>query len=142
MLRSLMAKVMFVLMQTPIALSATTTSSKVDTLGFGSLAIQFVIGAFAFDTTNMLALKLQHSDDDITYVDCVEADYAAVEVAGVAIFKNLNSTIEQNAVFTADYVGSKRYVKAVATETGTVTLAGYAVVAALGHPQAMPVIRP
>jgi hypothetical protein len=138
MLRSLMALVTSVIMLAAQSVSATTTTSSVDTAGFGALCLQFVFGAFAFDTTNKLTVTIEHCDDDSTYVQCSTGDlYVEGSTIDTGIAFVANSASYSSAIKHVDYLGSKRYVRAVLTEGGTV-VAVLAVNAIKGLPLSMP----
>lgn len=139
MLRSLMAIIKPVLMFFPAVITATTTTSEVDNQGFGSLALTFAVGTMAFSGTDKLTITIEHSDTSGSgFVAVGDGDLASAEVAASGIFKVLDAGTEDESVFTCDYVGAKRYVRAVLTEEGTVSVA-LSVVALQGHPNAMPV---
>lgn len=136
MLRSLMALVKPVLMLLPQSLTATTTTSSIDTAGFGSLALQLIVGTFAFDGTNKLTVTVEHSDDNSSWSTVAAGEIKQEVAAGTFIV--LDSAAEDDSVHVCDYLGNKRYVRMVITEAGAVT-AVVGVVALLGHPMAAPV---
>jgi len=117
----------------PVAITATTTSDLVDTNGFESLAIAVQIGAGTFDGSNLLTLKLQESDTTATgdFTDVASTDL-------VGAFGLVNGTaFDENSVQSAGYIGDKRYVRLVATETGTVSSV-ISAVAILSNAREMP----
>jgi len=137
MKRSLMAIVKPVQMLLAQAISATTTLSGVDTKGFNSLALLFSVGNFAFTTTDKLTITIEHSDDNSSWSLCGADDLYGADTPASGIFKVLDSGTEDESVFICDYLGSKRYVRAVITEGGTVSVI-MAVSALLGHSDARP----
>ena len=102
----------------PVNSTATKTSSTIDLQGFNSLEVLFCLGT-AGDTLSgsvYWTLKLQDSDDDSTY-----ADVAAANLLNGAATVVVNSMSLDETVVPFGYNGGKRYVKAVATPTGTHT---------------------
>lgn len=103
----------------PAVSSVTRTSTAIDLQGFNSLDVVFAIGQ-AGDTlsgTVYWTLKLQHSDDDVTYTDTVAADLLNSTVTSV-----IDASTKDKMAYAFGYVGGKRYVKGVATPTGTHTV--------------------
>lgn len=84
----------------------------VDSFGF---LVQ--VAAFTFTGVNKVALKLQHSDDGSTFVDCALTDYE-----GGAI-KELTTAADGNKVHAVGYVGQKEYVRLALDVSGTVSVA-------------------
>jgi hypothetical protein len=102
----------------PVTSSTTKTSTAVDLQGFNSADVIFAMGASG-DTLSGSAfwtLKLQHSDDDSVYTDTVLAD-----LNNTALTVVVNSSSLDKTAYGFGYQGSKRYLKAVATPTGTHT---------------------
>ena len=102
----------------PVVATATQTSSAIDLQGFNSASVVFAIGT-AGDTLSgsiYWTLKLQHCDDNSTYVDVAAAD---VNEAVTSIV--VNSLSLDETAYNIGYIGSKRYVKGIATATGTHT---------------------
>lgn len=100
----------------PVNSTTTRTSTSIDLQGFNSATILFSIG-LAGDTLSgsvYWTLKLQHSDDDVSY-----ADVAAADLFNTAATVVVNSSILDETVYPFGYNGGKRYLKAVATPTGT-----------------------
>jgi hypothetical protein len=95
----------------------------------------FSIGAFAFDGSNKVACKVEHSDDNITFVACDAADLDSSESANIV--KTVDSAPEGNAMYEVHYRGNKQYVRGVLDITGTVDFAA-SVVGVLGYPELMP----
>jgi len=101
----------------PVAITATTTSDIIDTKGFESLSVVVAMGAGTFTTSNYLTCKLQESD---TTTGTDFTDVASADLIGSFLVYNAESDgIDQNSVQKVGYRGTKRYVRLVATETGT-----------------------
>lgn len=102
----------------PATQTATVTSNTIDMQGYRSLTVLVVMGATGDTLSGSIfwTLKLRHSDDDSTYVDCVVGELLN---SAATIVVNSNSA-DQNT-FKFGYRGGKRYVKAVITPTGTHT---------------------
>jgi hypothetical protein len=100
----------------PINSTATRTSTAIDLQGYNSASVVVSMGQ-AGDTLSgsiFWTLKLQHSDDDTTYTDTVAADLNSNSITVV-----VNSASLDRTAYSFGYTGSKRYLKAVATPTGT-----------------------
>lgn len=71
-------------------------------------------------------VSLEHSDDDSTYTDCVQADIVNGTIAAGGIFLKLDGTTggdpdTAGGQWQVGYVGGKRYVRLVLAKTGTHT---------------------
>lgn len=101
----------------PVAITATTTSDIIDTQGFEALSVVAAMGAGTFDGSNYVTYKLQESDTTATgdFTDVASADLvgAFLVVNGVAS--------DADSVQKVGYIGTKRYVRLVATVTATVS---------------------
>ena len=69
-------------------------------------------------------VSLEHSDDNSTYTDCVQADIVNGTIAAGGIFLKLDGTTGGDPDTTGGqwqvgYVGGKRYVRLVLSKTGT-----------------------
>ena len=102
----------------PAVSNTTKTSSAIDLQGFNSAEVVFAIGQAADTLSGSVywTLKLQHSEDDVTYTDVAAADISSGTATAV-----INSSSLDRAAYGFGYVGAKRYLKAVATPTGTHT---------------------
>jgi hypothetical protein len=103
----------------PVVSTTTKTSTTIDLQGYNSANVIFSIGQ-AGDTlsgTVYWTLKLQHSDDDSTYVDLAAGDLNSSSLTVV-----VNSAALDETAYSFGYQGAKRYLKAVATPTGTHTV--------------------
>lgn len=102
----------------PVNSSVTRTSTTIDRQGFDAVEVLFAIG-LSGDTLSgsvFWTLKLQHSDDDSSYSDVPLADLNNTAATAV-----INSAALDETVYAFGYQGNKRYLKAVATPTGTHT---------------------
>lgn len=124
----------------PAVSTTTKTSSTIDLQGHNGLNVMFSIGQ-AGDTlsgTVYWTLKLQHSDDDTTYADIATTD-ASIGVTSIVV----NSPSLDKVVYGIGYIGNKRYVKGVATPTGTHTVATpIGIIALRGVSAYRPVVTP
>jgi hypothetical protein len=122
----------------PINSTVTRTSSAIDLQGFYSASVIFAIGTSGDTLSGSVfwTLKIQHSDDDSTYAD--------VPLAGLfnsAATVVVDSSTKDKSAYSFGYVAGKRYLKAVATPTGTHTIGTpIAMIALKGHPSLAPVI--
>jgi hypothetical protein len=102
----------------PVTSSTTKTSSTIDLQGFNSADVIFAIGASGDTLSGSLfwTLKLQHSDDDSVYTDTALAD-----LNNTALTVVVNSSSLDKTAYGFGYQGGKRYLKGIATPTGTHT---------------------
>lgn len=100
----------------PAVATTTKTSTAVDLQGFDGGEVVFSIGQSGDTLSGSVywTLKIQHSDDDVQYTDTVAADLHN----GAATIV-VDSSAEDETAYAFGYVGSKRYLKAIATPTGT-----------------------
>jgi len=103
----------------PATTNATLTSAVIDMQGFNSLNVVFAVGQTGDTLSGSIkwTLKLTHSDSDtsgFTDVTLAELNAGAATVV-------IDSNLLDESVYSFGYSGSKRYVKAVATATGTHT---------------------
>ena len=122
----------------PVTSSTTKTSSAIDMQGFDSLMVLFNVGQSGDTLSGSVywTLKLQHSDDDSSYSDVTATQLNSPNATVV-----INSSALDRAAIPFGYAGGKRYVKAVATPTGTHTNGTPLGMTALrGHASQKPVI--
>lgn len=100
----------------PGTYTTTRTSTAIDTQGFNSALVLYAIGQCGDTLSGSLywTLKLQHSDDDVSY-----ADVAATDVLNSSLTVTIDSSSKDRQVYAFGYQGGKRYLKAVATPTGS-----------------------
>lgn len=100
----------------PATKTSTTTSTSIDLQGYSSTNVLFSIGQSG-DTLSgsvLWTLKLTHSDDDSSFSDVVLA-----ELNNTAATVVVDSSSKDRTVYGFGYIGNKRYLRAVATPTGT-----------------------
>lgn len=122
----------------PVVSTTVKTSTTIDLQGYNAANIIFSIGLAADTLSGSVywTLKLQHSDDDISY-----ADVAITDLNSPSLTVVVNSAVTDKNAYSFGYQGAKRYLKAVATPTGTHTLGTpIAIVAVRGTPAYSPVI--
>lgn len=123
--------------------SATRTADAdgtgVDLQGFESATVVAHFGAegITLSTSNKIEMKLEHSDDNVTFSAVTSAsDVVDGTVDASGIFATADGNDDIPAVFTIGYVGGKRYIRAVIDYSGTHgtgTPAGATVIK--GHPR-------
>lgn len=102
--------------------SGDSTTSAIDLQGFQSCMLNIVAGVFNFTSTNKVTLTLLESSDNTTYGTVAYADCENLE--GTATFRVWDaSATDASTVTSIFYRGTKRYVKAVFAEGGTVSVA-------------------
>jgi len=95
--------------------SASANGESVDTVEHGGVGVVWVVGAGASLTAaNYYTLKVQDSDDGTAWADVEAGMMASGEASRV-----INATTVDQAAILDAYLGGKRYVRAVVTETGT-----------------------
>lgn len=100
----------------PVVSTTTKTSTAIDLQGYNGAMVVFNIGQSGDTLSGSVywTLKLQHSDDDVTYADLAIADLNSNSLTVV-----VNSPALASNAHSFGYQGNKRYLKAVATPTGT-----------------------
>lgn len=98
------------------AITATTEGTIVDTAGYDGVEMIVNAGDFAFDGSNNVAVKIQVGDESNG------SDMADVSNADLLLGNNIviDNAADKQSVFKQGYIGTKRYVRAVFTITGTV----------------------
>lgn len=127
----------------PASRTASANGTGVDTSGYRSvmLEIDVGVGGITFDGTNKIEIKLEHSDDNAAWSGVTAAEARSAEAIGAdGIVKTLNAAHATATAYKAGYFGGKRYVRGVATYSGTHG-AGTVIAAtvALGDPLLSPV---
>src|SRR5210317_659163 len=108
--------------------TAAANDSGVDLKGFEEATAIVDVGAEG-DTLSgsvYFEISLEHSDDDSTYTDVVQADIINGTIAAGGIWLKLDGTTGGDPDTTGGqwqigYVGGKRYVRLVLAKTGTHT---------------------
>ena len=101
----------------PVAYTATATSDLVDLKGYESCTVVVNVGAGTFNGTDKITITLEESDSTATGTFTTVA--AANLIGSWAVVNGTAATA--NSVQKVGYRGSKRYVRAVLTEAGTVS---------------------
>ncbi len=102
----------------PAVSTTTKTSTAIDLQGYNGSDVIFTLGLAADTLSGSIywTLKLQHSDDDSTYSDLVVSDLNSSSLTVV-----IDASTKDRTSYSFGYQGNKRYLKAVATSTGTHT---------------------
>jgi hypothetical protein len=117
-MKAVKALIDYVTSVAPLIRTTSVNGSGVDLANYGGNAFAFVCGA---NTDGTHTPKLQDSADNSTFSDVVAADQVGTL-----------SALAANTIQKVSYIGSKRYVRAVITVTGSPsTGANIAVVASL-----------
>jgi len=108
----------------PIAVSATATYTDIDLQGANSACLLVHAGLDAgsgLSGSNSLIYTLYDSPDGTTYTLVETADMVGLTVAsGVVI--TIDAVGEDNTLYKLGYIGGKRYLQLIGTETGTVSM--------------------
>lgn len=105
--------------------NAATNGTGVDLQGVNGGTVLFHSGAL---TDGSVACKLQESDDNSSY-----SDVAAADVVGGANLVTLAAT-DDNLVKRLGYIGKKRYIRGVMTQSGATTGGYYGCLNLRGFP--------
>ena len=114
--------------------SAVTTAASngtgVDLQGYEGATVLVTIGAEG-DTLSgsvFFEIGLEHSDDDATYTDAVQADIVDCTIAADGVFLKIDGTgtagtagnpDSTGATYRVGYRGGKRYIRTTIAKTGT-----------------------
>jgi hypothetical protein len=124
-----------------------TPGTGVDLKGFDSCLIQAAIGPLAnvaASPSPSWTFTLQESDSATTGFTAVASGDVILAnghndgTITSGVFGTVNSSTKQSAVFTVGYIGSKRYIRVVATAAQTPGTTAITVVVALGHAHQQP----
>lgn len=126
MLRNVKNKIKEFFLLAPQVLVADATTLAANLAGVENFAFQVIMGAAALTGVDKIQLKLTHSDDNITFTDCVAADMYTNVSANIA--KELVAAGDANAVHLIEYRGNKQYVKLTLDMQGAMASAAAAVV--------------
>lgn len=102
----------------PVVATTSKTSTTIDLQGYDSANVLFAVGQSGDTLSGSLywTLKLTHSDVDSGYTDVELADLNNATATVV-----IDASSEDETVCGFGYKGNKRYLRAVATATGTHT---------------------
>ncbi len=117
-MRDLYHNVLVTRVLNPVVSTSTKTSSAIDLQGFNSATVVFALwlSADVLSGSILWTLSLQHSDDGVTFTAPATTDCNAGIISIV-----VNATTLDRQAYTIGYIGSKRYLQAVATPTGSTT---------------------
>ena len=124
----------------PVVVDKTATYTDIDLAGFNSAELFIWLGTDAgsgLGESNYLTFTLYDSNDGDSYAVVETADMLGVTVTDGVIL-TVDSTDEDNTLYHYGYVGGKRYLQLVVTETGTVSCP-MAIGVVKGHPLDAPV---
>lgn len=119
----------------PVVVDKTATYTDIDLAGFNSAELFIWLGTDAgsgLSDSNKLTFTLYDSNDGTNYAVVETADMLGVTVTDGVIL-TVDSTDEDNTLYHYGYVGGKRYLQLVVTETGTVSCP-MAIGVVKGHP--------
>lgn len=123
-----------------IVLDDTATYTDIDLQGYNSCVLLIDAGVDAgagLDASNKLVFTLQDSADGTTYANVETDDMLDLTVASGVVL-TIDSTDEDNTLYKLGYVGGKRYLQLVCTETGNVSMPT-SIVVLKGNPEDAPV---
>lgn len=112
----------------PNAVTATANGTGVDTQGYADGMVILEVGTVS-GTTPSMTVKIQESDDNSTFADITGATFTAVTASNSSQVLRLS---ELN-------VTRKRYVRAVATISGTTPSFAFSTIVLLGENTSGPV---
>jgi hypothetical protein len=105
-------------------LTADATGASIDAFGYETVAITANVGASG-DTLSgsvYVELEIEHSDDNSSWADAANTDIrTAVTGTNTGTFAKIDDPAEDDAIYSVQYIGGKRYVRIVANLTGTHT---------------------
>jgi len=119
----------------PVVVDKTATYTDIDLAGFNSAELMIWLGTDAgsgLSDSNKLTFTLYDSNDGETYAVVETADMLGVTPSSGVIL-TVDSTDEDNTLYHFGYVGGKRYLQLVVTETGIVSCP-MAIGVVKGHP--------
>ena len=119
----------------PVVVDETATYTDIDLAGFNSAELFIWLGTDAgsgLGESNYLTFTLYDSNDGDSYAVVETADMLGVTVA-TGVILTVDDTDEDNTIYSFGYVGGKRYLQLVVTETGTVSCP-MAIGVVKGHP--------
>jgi len=106
--------------------TAAANGTGIDLKGFEEATAIVDVGAEGdtLSSSVYFEISLEHSDDDSTYTDVVQAEIVNGTIAAGGIWLKLDGTTggdpdTTGAQFQIGYVGGKRYVRLVLAKTGT-----------------------
>lgn len=99
--------------------ATTTNSTGVNLVGFEGAVVTVASGIEGDTLAANLKydFKLQHSDDDTTYTDCVQAEVTDAAISS-GIFLTLDANAETPQSSGIGYIGGKQYIRVSVVRTG------------------------
>lgn len=127
----------------PATVTADGNSASVDLQGYNSVLFLVSVGESG-DTLSgsvKIELEVEESSDDSTFTDAANVDVRdTVTGTNTGCFAVIDAATEDDAVYTCQYVGNKRYARVVVNVTGTHTNGTpLAILAVRGGAQVLPV---
>jgi hypothetical protein len=126
----------------PLTGNSDRASSAIDTLGYDQVFIVFAVGAAGdtWSSTNKIEMEIQ---DGATTTTAAAADASLTTVAtgatNTGTAKIVSAAGDASKIYTTQYTGKKRYIKAVVNFSGTHTNGSpTSVTVILGNPVAAP----
>jgi hypothetical protein len=115
-MRDLYHNVLATQVLSPVTATATKTSTGADLKGYNSASVVFNIGQTGDTLSGSIywTLTVEESDDDVSYSTVALADLHNSAASAVVNSNSLDET-----AYSFGYKGSKRYIRGVATKTGT-----------------------
>lgn len=114
--------------------NAATNGAGVDLQGFNGATVQFHSGTL---TDGSLACKVQEADDSAFTVNA--GDVAAADIVGGVNLQTLAAT-DDNAVKELGYIGKRRFIRGVMTQSGATTGGTYGSVVQRGYAIKQPTV--
>lgn len=110
----------------PAVQTGDANGTGVDTKGFEAVEFVWLVGNSGDTLSGSVyaELECEESDDNSTFTDCANADIDPVTsetTNNTGTIALINAPTEDQKVFRAAYIGSKRYVRPVYNITGTHT---------------------
>lgn len=110
--------------------TAAGNGTGVDLQGYEQATVLVDVGAEGdtLSSSVYFEVSLEHSDDDSTYTDCVQADIVNGTIAAGGIWLKIDGTgtagtsgnpDSTGTVTQVGYIGGKRYIRGVIAKTGT-----------------------
>lgn len=108
----------------PVVVSATSNSGDIDISGCNSVEFLIDVGADAgsgLSGANLWQFKLEHGSVSGTYAACVTNDILGPPDGAVSsgVVLTIDSTDEDDTLYSFGYVGGKPHLKLTWTESGT-----------------------
>lgn len=136
--REMVSDVKFATAIVPAVATATVTSAEIDLQGFDSATVLFDIGNSGDTLSGSVYWTLTLTESDTS--GGTFTTVAAADIVGGVASHLIDAPAEDSVVVAFGYTGSKRYIKGVATKTGTHSNGTpIGIASALGHASNAPV---